>query len=187
MSELYEENLREGYAFEAERRHQLMLPVMLADEGFGTPDLAQTQLNELLLQLAASEARPFRGIEWGKLYSPDGPAPTFTVLDVFDCPVYLLINSDFTVMQLQAPVLKGLEVSEEAAVLDYLATHVPDLSFEMAPGRTLGAGQQITAEAFFAEALTLLTGFCNRVREAASYVRDHRRRLQEHVPLELLA
>ena len=167
-------NLSNMYSFDTERRHQLKLPMTVANEGFGASNLAEAQFNEQLHGLLNSDARPFGSIESQKVVAPNGASITCAVLDVFDRPLYVLPNDDYTMVTLQAPVLKGFKKSEEAVVLSYLETYVPDLSFEIAPLRTLAASMVVSFEEFIAQTTLLLNGFSNRVREASLYVKENR-------------
>lgn len=172
----------------AEQRHNRRLPQTLRDEGFGNENPPYAQFDRALLDLLQSDIRYFGGIQGKKVVTPSGVPATCMVLDVFDGPVYLLVDDGCTQVQLQAPVLKGLKVSEQEAVWPFLETYVSDLTFEMAPQRTLGAYQTVAFYEFVEDAESVLCGFCNWVREAAAYVRDHRAGiLRDPLPPELVA
>lgn len=149
-------------------------------------NIAEAQFNGLLDGVLNSDTRPFAGRESRMVIHPAGATFTCSVLDAYDRPIYLLVNEAHTVVILRAPILKNVKVSEHEAVRSYLETYVADLTFEMEPRQTLVGSMVVTMEEFTAQATPLLTGFCNRVREAALAIKEHRAgRLRDPQRLEL--
>lgn len=162
------------YSSEAERRHELKLPITFAKGGLGGHNPTEAQFNELLYGLLRSEGQLFRSIESKKIIGPGELPVTCSVLDVFDRPLYLQVNDAYALVVMRAPVLTGVKGGEYEAVRAYLETYVTDLTFEMEPQGTLAGSMVVTLGELTAQVTPLLMNFCNRVRDAALAVKKHR-------------
>lgn len=107
------------------------------------------------------------------MLTPEGAACTCVTLDVFDRPLYVLVDDSYTKVHLQAPLLKGLKVDRVASALAFLEGIGSDLAFKAAPRGTLAAYDDLLFDTFVAQADILLRSFCNKAREAALLTRDH--------------
>jgi hypothetical protein len=94
-------------------------------------------------------------------------------LDVFDRPVYLLVDDSYTRVNLQTPLLKGLKAKQVASALAFLEGISSDLVFMAAPRGTLAAFDDYPFDMFVKQADIVLPGFCNRAREAALLSCEH--------------
>jgi hypothetical protein len=161
------------YLFNSEKRHKLKLPLLPSAEGFNSAHPAQKQLDGVLDALLDSAHRPFWSIESRKVLTPEGVVCSCMTLDVFDRPVYLLVDDSYAQVHLQTPLLKGLKADQVASALMFLKGGNGDLAFKAVPQWTLAAHVDYPFDTFVAQADILLPAFRKEAREAALLVRRH--------------
>lgn len=163
-----------------------MLPLTPIENDWVPEHSKQRLLDQVLYYLPDKDTHPFCQVEWARVLTPGGVACTCMTLDVFDRPVYLLVDDSYARVHLQTPLLKGLKADQVVSALAFLECIGSDLAFKAAPRGTLAVFDDYPFDMFVKHGDILLSGFCNKAREAALLIREHlvwKRRQQAQMEL----